>query len=221
MSIARKLLMGASAAVATGPQFIGANSASDSSSLSFEGISDLQEGDLVFCNFVNGATDFSLSSSGWTVAAGNAAPSSTQNNGIRNLNCYKFMGATPDASIGLNRAVAGLTAAVFRGVGTPVVNGFQVTSGSEFFSGTTVTIANDGCVYLIGPLIDDDNSTISSVPSGFTVAAEAGFSGASTRNSSVAIIYKIGVPSGDLTGINGSWSSDDDLATRGFELPPT
>lgn len=211
-------LKGASA-TAAGVEFVGANSATNSSSLSFEGISDLREGDLVFCNFVNGATSFTLASSGWTVAAGSAAPNSTSNNGIWNMNCYKFMGATPDTSIGLNSVVAGLTVAVFRGVGTPVVNGFQVTTGSTFFSGTTVTIANEGCVYLIGPLIDDDNSTISSVPSGFTVAAEAGFSGNFSRNSSVAIIYKIGVPSGDLTGINGSWSSSDALATRGFEIP--
>lgn len=199
------------------PEYVGAVSASGASSLSFSGISGLQEGDLVICNMVDDDNSFDITSSGWTPIVTNGQfPGESSNNNIRNTNCYKYMGSTVDSDISIDKTIDSLCAIAFRNVDIPLTRGFEtVVGGSSFFSSTSVTIVNDNAVHLIVPMIDDDSATISTTPSGYTIAAQAGRLGGSG-----AILYKMEVPSGTLSGIGGSWSSSDDLVTRGFELPP-
>lgn len=188
-----------SSGVAT-PSYVGGASNSGGSSLSLTGITNLQEGDLVIVLLSDDTRSFSISSSGWTAVADTTASS------ITHVIAYKVMGASVDTSIGVSTTIDALTATAWRGVEYTSISSVQTDSLSNTIDPNSVTATDDDSVVLVLTALDDDNSTISSPSTGYTVAAQNG-----RRGGSNAQMYKTGVSTGTEDPSSLTWSSSDAL----------
>ena len=196
---------------ALGPQLVGTASANGSSTLLLTGITDLQQGDLViFWGTDDTRTGVrTINSSGWTVEIdGN-------NNSIQNIIAYKVMGSTVDTSVSVDTVADALTATAWRGVTWDARSGYT-TASSNTINPVSSTVTTDNSVVIVLGAIDDDNSTISSPPTGYTVAVQDGRLGGSN-----AQMYKTGVSAGTENPSSYTWSSTDALLSRTVILAPT
>jgi hypothetical protein len=197
-------------------EFVGATSATGTSSPSFSAITDLQEGDLVITYATRDAISFTLSSSGWSGWNSNF-PTRNNINSIHNIPAYKIMGATVDTGQSYTIAVHAWTAIAFRNatVDSPVVTSYLEGSGSSQ-NPPSISIATEGSGLVQLCAIDDDASTLT--PStGYTKAAEAQDSG----NGSNALCYKLGLSAGTEDPGSFSWSTSDALFYRALRIIPS
>lgn len=196
---------------ALGPTLVGTASASGSDTVSLTGITDLQQGDLVIFwgTDDNNSGVRVINSSGWTVEIdGN-------NNSIQNIIAYKVMGSTVDTSIEVSDPADALTATAWRGVTWESRSGYTTASGNTI-NPVSSTVTTDNSVVIVLGAIDDDNSTIFSPPTGYTVAVQNGRNGGSN-----AQMYKTGVSAGTEDPSSYTWSSPDALLSRTVVLSPT
>lgn len=208
-----KLLMTKTGAEIT---FVGATSASGTSTPSFSAITDLQEGDLVITWASRDGGRFTLSSSGWSGWNSNF-PSENNNNSITNIPAYKIMGATVDTGQTYTANAQAWTAVAFRNatVDSPVVTSFATASGTSL-SPPSISIATDGSAVVQMCAIDDDASSLT--PStGYTKAAEAQNAG----NGSNALTYKLGLSAGTEAPATYSWSTPDAQLYRALRIIPS
>jgi len=204
------------------PSYVGGASASGSSTLSLTGITGLQEGDLVLFWATEDANEegFYVTDSWTTVISAN-------DNSIRNLVAYKVMGSTVDTSVSIYDAtgegnqdsealltIDALTATAWRGVDYTSITQRATDSGTSI-NPRSITVTNDNSVVLVLAAIDDDNSTISSPPTGYTTAVQNGRLGGSN-----AQMYKTGVSGGTEDPSSLSWSSGDALIAYTLVLSP-
>lgn len=206
----------ASAAAAAEITFVGATSATDTSSPSFSAITDLQEGDLVITYASIDAGSFTLSSSGWS-GWNNNFPSSNANNSISNLAAYKTMGATVDTGQSYTANAQAWTAVAFRNatVDSPVVTSYLEGTGTSQ-NPPSISIATDGSGLVQFCAIDDDASSLT--PStGYTKAAEA----QNATNGSNALCYKLGLSAGTEDPDSFTWSTTDALFYRALRIIPS
>lgn len=214
--ISFKLMSVSPAAAAAEITFVGATSATGTSSPSFSAITDLQEGDLVITYASRDGSSFTLSSSGWS-GWNSSFPSSDANNSITNIPAYKIMGATVDTGQSYTANAQAWTAVAFRNA---TVDSPEVTSG---LTGTgtsqdppSISIATDGSGLVQFCAIDDDASTLT--PStGYTKAAEA----QNATNGSNALCYKLGLSAGTEDPDSFSWSTSDNLFYRALRIIPS
>jgi len=196
--------------------FVGATSATDTSSPSFSAITDLQEGDLVITYASRGAGSFTLSSSGWSGWNSNF-PASNSNNSITNIPAYKIMGATVDTGQSYTSNAQAWTAVAFRNatVDSPEVINFATATGTSL-SPPSISIATDGSALVQFCAIDDDASSLT--PStGYTKAAEA----QNATNGSNALTYKLGLSAGTEAPATYSWSTSDAQLYRALRIIPS
>lgn len=209
-----KLLMTKTAAAEI--TFVGATSASGTSTPSFSAITDLQEGDLVITFASRDAGGFTLSSSGWSGWNSNF-PGSNNNNAITNIPAYKVMGATVDTGQTYTSNAQAWTAVAFRNatVDSPEVVSFATATGTSL-SPPSISIATDGSALVQMCAIDDDASSLT--PStGYTKAAEA----QSATNGSNALTYKLGLSAGTEAPATYSWSTTDAQLYRALRIIPS
>src|SRR5210317_2124458 len=198
-----KLLMTKTGAAAE-ITFVGATSATGTSTPSFSAITDLQEGDLVITYASRDGGSFTLSSSGWDGWNSNF-PGSNNNNSITDIPAYKIMGATVDTGQSYTSNAQAWTAVAFRNaaVDSPEVTSFATATGTSL-SPPSISIATDGSALVQFCAIDDDASTLT--PStGYTKAAEA----QNATNGSNALTYKLGLSAGTEAPATYSWSTSD------------
>jgi hypothetical protein len=197
-------------------EFVGATSASSTSSPSLSGITGLQEGDLVITYATRDSNSFTLSSSGWSGWTVNF-PNNNSNSSITNIPAYKIMGATVDTGQSYTAVVQMWTAIAFRNatVDSPVVISFLTGTGASQ-SPPSISIATEGSGLVQLCAIDDDISTLT--PStGYTKAAEA----QTNRRGSNALAYKLGLSAGTETPGSFSWSTSDSLLYRALRIIPS
>lgn len=200
------------------PSYVGSASTNGTGTLSLTGITNLQEGDLVLIWVTDdGGEQPEVVGDGWTTVVIN------YNNSIRNLVAYKIMGSTVDTSIiltddgtldGDTTPVDAFTATAWRNVEWGQLGGFVTDSGTTINAGSVNVAANNSVVIVLGA-IDDDNSTISSPPTGYTTAVQNGRLGGSN-----AQMYKTGVSAGTEDPSSYTWSSTDALVSRSVVLKP-
>ncbi len=194
-------------------EFVGAVSTSGSSSLSLTGITDLKLGDVVVAFSQADNTTHTLTSSGWSGWNSNF-PGSNTNQLIHNIAAYKTMGATPDTSIQVNQTVDVICAAAFRNAqwasSTSSAGGGNISS----ITAPSLTINQNDSAAIYFAMLDDDNSTITGVPTGYTIA---------TQNARVGgtggIIYRLERPAGTESPSGSiTFSSADSIFVRGLVL---
>lgn len=194
-------------------EFVGAVSTSGSSSLSLTGITDLKLGDVVVAFSQADNTTHTLTSSGWSGWNSNF-PGSNTNQLIHNIAAYKTMGATPDTSIQVNQTVDVICAAAFRNAqwasSTSSAGGGNISS----ITAPSLTINQSDSAAIYFAMLDDDNSTITGVPTGYTIA---------TQNARVGgtggIIYRLERPAGTESPSGSiTFSSADSIFVRGLVL---
>lgn len=194
-------------------EFVGAVSTSGSSSLSLTGITDLKLGDVVVAFSQADNTTHTLTSSGWSGWNTNF-PGSNTNQLIHNIAAYKTMGATPDTSIQVNQTVDVICAAAFRNAqwasSTSSAGGGNISS----ITAPSLTINQNDSAAIYFAMLDDDNSTITGVPTGYTIA---------TQNARVGgtggIIYRLERPAGTESPSGSiTFSSADSIFVRGLVL---
>jgi len=191
------------------PSYVGATSTNDASTLSLTGITGLAEGDVVifFCCDDNGADQATVTSSEWTQLW-------TSGSDIVSTAAIKEMGATVDTSISITRANEVLTAIAFRNVSAAdyAVSTESLSSGNQS-TFNSVTVSQDNSVVVLAAGLDDDQgSTVTGVPTGYTLAVEE--QGASKESG--ALCYKLSVTSGTESPSALTWSSTD--ATIGYAI---
>jgi len=206
----------ASAAAAAEITFVGATSATGTSSPSFSAITDLQEGDLVITWATRDGSTLTLSSSGWSGWNSNF-PASDANNSITNIPAYKIMGATVDTGQSYTANAQMWTAVAFRNatVDSPVVTSYLEGTGTSQ-DPPSISIATDGSGLVQFCAIDDDASSLT--PStGYTKAAEA----QNATNGSNALCYKLGLSAGTEDPDSFTWSTTDALLYRALRIIPS
>lgn len=181
------------------PSFVGGvGTANESDTLSLTGITGLQEGDLVIVARTSDTSEEVVTSTGWTTII-YARP-----NSIGTTVAYKVMGATPDTSVSFADQAA-LSAVAFRGVEYTSVS-TVVSVSSATVDPNSVTATDDNSVVVVFSGLDDDNnSSISSAPTGYTVGATG------NGNGSNAFMYKTGVSTGTEDPSSLTWSTPDAL----------
>ena len=197
------------------PSFVGANSVSGDSGVDIDTISGIQEGDVVLFSGSDDFTSFSMSSTGWSGMTG-TFPNSFSSNSILSLTAYKVMGSTIDERATVNQSLDTLAVAAFRGISTvpSVADASNSAFGNTIDVGSmTVSVANS--IAVIFAYIDDDESSIATIPAGYSLATETGMIGGS-----VAILYKTGLSVGTETPATIEWGSDDALLAIGYILSP-
>lgn len=152
-------------------EFVGAVSTSGSSSLSLTGITDLKLGDVVVAFSQADNTTHTLTSSGWSGWNSNF-PGSNINELIHNIAAYKTMGATPDTSIQVNQTVDVICAAAFRNAQWASSTSLAGTGNSSSITAPNLTINQNDSAAIYFAMLDDDNSTITGVPTGYTIATQ-------------------------------------------------
>jgi hypothetical protein len=196
-------------------EFVGAVSTSGSSSLSLTGITDLKPGDVVVAFSQDDNDTHTLTSSGWSGWNSNF-PGSNGNQLIQNIAAYKTMGATPDTSIQVNQPVDVICAAAFRNAqwasSTSSAGGGNISS----ITAPSLTINKNDSAAIYFAMLDDDNSTITGVPTGYTIATQ----NASVRGTG-GIIYRLERPAGTESPSGSiTFSSADSIFVRGLVLQP-
>lgn len=213
--ISRKLLAGESDPPRETISVVGSTTDTTFSTLSFSGITGLAEGDLVVVWLVDNGSAFNVTSSGWSSWVG-TFPSSANNVSIRNMACYKVMGATPDTGITVSTGIDCGIAIAFRGAeATPTTNTFQADSNNvDSIDPNTVFIQTDGSVVVQFAGIDDHNATIT--PStGFT-ALTAGYAFVTA-----SLCYKLDVDKPSIDPDTISWSEFDTVMVRQAAFEPS
>lgn len=204
---------------ATNPTFVAAYSKSDGSSLSLSGVST---GELIIASASNDGDAYNLTSTGWSSWT-TPFPASAINAGIRDIPAYKTMGATPDSSYTVDTTVNVINAAAFAG-GTVQSNfGFKTASRTSSTTPPSITVDVDNSTVVMLAYLDDDQSTVSTVPTGYTVAVQTSgshVSGSNTYTMSAAILYKEGVSAGTEQPSTLGWSSSDDQLIRLLVINP-
>lgn len=194
-------------------EFVGAVSTSGSSSLSLTGITDLKLGDVVVAFSQADNTTHTLTSSGWSGWNSNF-PGSNTNQLIDNIAAYKTMGATPDTSIQVNQTVDVICAAAFRNAqwasSTSSAGGGNISS----ITAPSLTINQNDSAAIYFAMLDDDNSTITGVPTGYTIATQNARLGGTG-----GIIYRLERPAGTESPSGSiTFSSADSIFVRGLVL---
>ena len=194
-------------------EFVGAVSTSGSSSLSLTGITDLKLGDVVVAFSQADNTTHTLTSSGWSGWNSNF-PGSNTNQLIHNIAAYKTMGATPDTSIQVNQTVDVICAAAFRNAqwasSTSSAGGGNISS----ITAPSLTINQSDSAAIYFAMLDDDNSTITGVPTGYTIATQNARLGGTG-----GIIYRLERPAGTESPSGSiTFSSADSIFVRGLVL---
>ena len=192
----------------SGVEFVGATSVSGDGDLYLTGITGLQDGDLVVFAAMDDSRNFRITSSGWT-----SMTNANYSNSIDFVIEYKVMGSTVDTRVFLDETVDALCAIAFRGAADASYSDSYSGSTSASFSLPTFTIAENNSAALVIAFLDDDDSTISTIPAGYTVATTSGRSGGSA-----AIMFKL-VDAGNSI-VSGSWSSYDNNITIGYDISP-
>ena len=200
--------------------YIGATSASGASSLNASDISGETIGDTYILAAMDDNTLETVSSSGWD-GMSLGFPTEENTNSIAHIVCTKsvpfFGNNIVSFEVGSDsHTVDAICAVAFRNMGTPpsTPTATQSTSSSSF-SLPSMTVSQEGSTAVIIAMIDDDDATISSVPTGYTLAVQDGRLGGS-----LAIMYQLDMPAGATGTISGSWSSSDNLLTYGYIIPP-
>jgi len=199
-------------------EFVGANSGNGASSLALSGLG-LQQGDLVVAVASADATTFSVSSSGWT-GYNTSFSLRDRTNSISHIICYKEMGATPDSTFSLDATVDFIGAIAFRNAQWDSNNDYVNDQTSGFTVGTScalpsLSISTSGSAAVYLAMLDDDNATVSTTPTNYTLATENGRTGGSG-----AIFYRLDLSSGTESPSNMSWSSNDAFLNFGVVLEP-
>lgn len=179
------------------PSFVGGTSQNNNFEFTFS-ISGMQEGDLLVLFATN---DFSgarsINQSGWTEEVNQFS------NSIRTVVAHKVMGATVDSFISFSSGMDSILLCAFRDVD------FESISTAVTASGTTanppsVSTVDDNSIVLALTGLDDDNSTITTGPTGYTEGAAQNANGGSA-----ALYYKTGVATGSEDPSAFTWSSSD------------
>ena len=111
-----------------------------------------------------------------------------------------------------------LCSVTFRNMGTPPSVPTVSATGENVsaFSLPSMTVATAGSTAIIIAMLDDDNSTISTVPTGYTLAIQTG----TVLGASLAILYQLNVAAGSTGIASGEWSSADNQYVLGYIIPP-
>mgnify|MGYP001143739836 CR=1 FL=1 len=219
--INRSLLMQAAAGAGgvEPSEYVGATSASGVSTLNAGSISGSSLGDTYILAAMDDNHLFDVIAPSWSgMTSGFPAPIFT--NSIEHIVCTKtaslFGNSVSFEDTGDPHIVDAACAVAFRDMGTPPSTPTaSQTASSSNFSVPSMTVTEEGSTSVIIAMIDDDNATISSVPSGYTLAVQNGRTGGS-----MAIMYQLGLSAGATGTVNGSWSSSDALLTYGYIIPP-
>lgn len=179
------------------PSFVGGASRGNSFEFSFT-ISGMQEGDLLVVFATN---DFSgtrtINQSGWTTEV------NAFTNSVRHIVAHKVMGATPDSYISFSSGMDSILLCAFRDVEFESLSAIATSSGTTA-NPPSVTTVDDNSIVLALTGLDDDNSTISTGPTGYTEGAAQNANGGSA-----ALYYKTGVATGSEDPSAFTWSSSD------------
>jgi hypothetical protein len=163
-----------------------------------------------------------LTTAGWSGWNANF-PSSNNNNSIVNIAAYKRMGATPDTSISFVETgdpdpadVDVICAAAFRNAQWDSSTSSASSTGTNSITAPSLTINRSGSAAIYFAMLDDDNSTITGVPTGYTIA---------TQNARVGgtggIIYRLERPAGTESPSGSiTFGSTDAIFVRGLVLGP-
>ena len=219
--IADLMLMAAGGAGGVQPtEYVGATSGSGVSSLNAGSISGSSFGDTYILAAMDDNHLYDVIASGWSgMTSGFPVP--IRDNSIEHIVCTKTASLSGNSvsfeDAGDPHIVDAACAVAFRNMGTPpsTPTASQTTAVGSSFSVPSMTVTEEGSTSVIIAMIDDDNATISSVPSGYTLAVQNGRTGGS-----MAIMYQLGLSAGATGTVNGSWSSSDALLTYGYIIPP-
>jgi len=196
-------------------EFVGATSRTNNDNLLLTGIAGLQEGDIVVAFSQDDNNTHTLTSSGWSGWNTNF-PSSNNNNNIVNIAAYKIMGATPDTNLRFSDDVDVICAAAFRSAQWVSSTSSASSTGTNSITAPSLTISRGGSAAIYFAMLDDDNSTITGVPTGYTIATQNARLGGTG-----GIIYRLERPAGTESPSGSiTFGSSDDIFVRGLVLQP-
>jgi hypothetical protein len=197
-------------------EFVGATSNNGNFGLSLLPLG-LQQGDLVVFVASDDTANFTFNSSGWTGVNLSFSSADTSSLGaIHYVVCYKEMGASPDSFLGLNTTVDFLGAIAFRNAQwASTTNETIGTTVSRFASLPSLSISNSGSVAIYLAMLDDDDATVDTTPTNYTLATSNGRLGGSG-----AIFYRLDLSSGTESPADVRWSSNDEFLNIGLVLEP-
>jgi hypothetical protein len=203
-------------------EFVGAVSASGDNQLDLTGITGLSEGDAVFIFAMDDALNFTFdesrasgradaTDSDWTgynapFLGQGGYPENTGTSSIEHLQAARIQPAIVDESIHFSATLDVIAAIAFRNVGSldsPISEEDIDTNSSSINIGPVSGIVA-GSVSIIGTMLDDDNSTINTTPSGYTLATQAARFGGS-----MALMYQLDLPAGSHNPGSISWNASD------------
>jgi 6-phosphogluconolactonase (cycloisomerase 2 family) len=216
MSIARRMQQ-AAAGVSSGgdaAEYIGGASANGASTLDMTVAGQSLTDRIIFATSDDNALHTQTSSgasgmtSGWPDSETNVFFTSAA--GTRLVN-----ETTP--TLNTNVVVDAFCSVTLRNMGAPPSTPTASTTGEAVsaFSLPSMTVATAGSTAIIIAMLDDDDSTISTVPTGYTLAVQNGRLG-----SSMAILYQLNVAAGSTGVASGEWSSADNQYVIGYIIPP-
>jgi len=179
------------------PSFVGATSRQESNIISVS-ISGLQEGDLlVLFAAADGSARTITEPSGWTTEV------VTRSNSVGHIVAHKVMGATVDSFVRFSGDYDSIVLCAFRDVEFESLSAV-VTAFGNTINPPSVSTVDDNSIVLALTGLDDDTSTISTGPTGYTEGeAQAG------DRASAALYYKTGVATGSEDPSAFTWSSSD------------
>jgi hypothetical protein len=218
MSIAR-LMQQAAAGVSAGgnaAEYIGGASANGVSTLDMTVAGQFITDRIIFasCDDTSVHTQTSTGASGMTSGWAN----SQTNVSICSAAGTRLVDeATPTLTTNAG-ALDALCSVTFRNMGTPPSVPTVSATGENVsaFSLPSMTVATAGSTAIIIAMLDDDNSTISTVPTGYTLAIQTG----TVLGASLAILYQLNVAAGSTGIASGEWSSADNQYVLGYIIPP-
>ena len=198
--------------------YVGATSDTNKNGLATTSITGTQSGDTYIIAFENdnpfASTTPMVPPLGWSGMNPNW-PNENRSVSVSLAVAYGTTAGTVQTTGG--RVCDALSMVAFRDLGTPPST--YTTSVSDSFASSltlpSMTVTEAGSTALIIAFIDDDASTVTSVPSGYTLAVEDGSAGGS-----VAIMYQLDMPVGATGTAAVGWSSSDGLVTLGYIIPP-
>lgn len=178
------------------PSFVGGTTQNNSFEFNFS-ISGMQQGDLLVVFATNDTGTRSINQSGWTEAVNGF------NNSIRNIVAHKVMGATVDSYISFTSGMDAILLCAFRDVEFESLSSVALANSATANPPSASTV-DDNSIVLALTGLDDDNSTISTGPTGYTEGAAQNANGGSA-----ALYYKTGVATGSEDPSAFTWSSAD------------
>jgi len=181
------------------PSFVGAASKGNSYFFNFT-IAGLQENDLLvlFATQDSGTRSINATNSpGWTTVRNDFQSS------ILHIIAHKTMGSTVDSSIYFTSGMDSIILAAFRDVSFTSLSSAAIANGTSS-NPPAASVVDDNSIVLALSGLDDDSSTVSSGPSGYTLASQNAAVGGSA-----AVYYKTGVSSGTEDPSSLTWNSSD------------